>query len=32
MGDLGLRVDIDEIGNVVGTWPPESHRTGGDDR
>ena len=24
MGDLGLRVEIDEIGNVVGTWPPES--------
>src|SRR6267154_5685134 len=24
MVDLGLRVDIDEIGNVVGTWPPES--------
>ncbi|MDQ1511306.1 MAG: beta-ureidopropionase / N-carbamoyl-L-amino-acid hydrolase [Actinomycetota bacterium] len=22
MHDLGLRVDIDEIGNVVGTWPP----------
>jgi N-carbamoyl-L-amino-acid hydrolase len=24
MHDLGLRVDIDEIGNVVGTWPPEA--------
>jgi N-carbamoyl-L-amino-acid hydrolase len=24
MRDLGLRVDIDEIGNVVGTWPAES--------
>jgi N-carbamoyl-L-amino-acid hydrolase len=24
MGDLGLRVDIDEIGNVVGTWPAEA--------
>jgi N-carbamoyl-L-amino-acid hydrolase len=24
MRDLDLRVDIDEIGNVVGTWPPES--------
>ncbi len=24
MRDLGLRVDIDEIGNVVATWPPES--------
>jgi N-carbamoyl-L-amino-acid hydrolase len=24
MHDLGLRVDIDEIGNVVGTWPAES--------
>src|SRR5882724_11412600 len=23
MDDLGLRIDIDEIGNVVGTWPPE---------
>jgi beta-ureidopropionase / N-carbamoyl-L-amino-acid hydrolase len=23
MTDLGLRVDIDEVGNVVGTWPPE---------
>jgi len=23
MTDLGLRVEIDEIGNVVGTWPPE---------
>ena len=23
MRDLGLRVDIDEIGNVIGTWPPE---------
>jgi len=22
MADLGLRIDIDEIGNVVGTWPP----------
>lgn len=21
MGDLGLRVDIDEIGNIIGTWP-----------
>jgi N-carbamoyl-L-amino-acid hydrolase len=25
MHDLGLRVDIDEIGNVVGTWPPEAN-------
>ncbi|HEV7526196.1 MAG TPA: Zn-dependent hydrolase [Acidimicrobiia bacterium] len=24
MRDLGLRVDIDEIGNVVGTWPADS--------
>jgi len=24
MGDLGLRVDVDEIGNVVGTWPADS--------
>ena len=24
MRDLGLRVDIDEIGNVVGTWPAAS--------
>src|SRR5881394_3460898 len=24
MRDLGLRVDIDEIGNVVGTWPPDA--------
>jgi N-carbamoyl-L-amino-acid hydrolase len=24
MHDLGLRVDTDEIGNVVGTWPPEA--------
>jgi beta-ureidopropionase / N-carbamoyl-L-amino-acid hydrolase len=24
MNDLGLRVDIDEIGNVVGTWPPDA--------
>ena len=23
MTDLGLRVEIDEIGNAVGTWPPE---------
>ena len=23
MWDLGLRVDIDGIGNVVGTWPPD---------
>jgi N-carbamoyl-L-amino-acid hydrolase len=23
MTDLGLRVEVDEIGNVVGTWPPE---------
>ncbi len=23
MRDLGLRVDVDEIGNVVGTWPPD---------
>ncbi|MGI8664109.1 MAG: Zn-dependent hydrolase [Acidimicrobiales bacterium] len=23
MRDLGLRVDIDGIGNVVGTWPPD---------
>jgi beta-ureidopropionase / N-carbamoyl-L-amino-acid hydrolase len=25
MHDLGLRVDVDEIGNVVGTWPPEAN-------
>jgi N-carbamoyl-L-amino-acid hydrolase len=25
MRDLGLRVDIDGIGNIVGTWPPECH-------
>jgi N-carbamoyl-L-amino-acid hydrolase len=24
MRDLGLRIDIDEIGNVVGTWPAAS--------
>jgi N-carbamoyl-L-amino-acid hydrolase len=24
MTDLGLRIDVDEIGNVVGTWPAES--------
>jgi N-carbamoyl-L-amino-acid hydrolase len=24
MRDLGLRVDVDEIGNVVGTWPAAS--------
>jgi N-carbamoyl-L-amino-acid hydrolase len=24
MRDLGLRIEIDEIGNVVGTWPPDS--------
>ena len=24
MRDLGLRVDIDAVGNVVGTWPAES--------
>jgi N-carbamoyl-L-amino-acid hydrolase len=24
MRDLGLRVDIDEIGNVVGTWPRDA--------
>ena len=24
MRDLGLRVDVDEIGNVVGTWPVDS--------
>ena len=23
MDELGLRVDVDEIGNTVGTWPPE---------
>jgi beta-ureidopropionase / N-carbamoyl-L-amino-acid hydrolase len=23
MRDLGLRIEIDEIGNVVGTWPPD---------
>src|SRR5712691_4403386 len=23
MRDLGLRIDVDEIGNVVGTWPRE---------
>ncbi len=23
MRDLGLRVDIDTIGNVIGTWPPQ---------
>jgi N-carbamoyl-L-amino-acid hydrolase len=23
MTDLGLRIDIDGIGNVVGTWPPD---------
>jgi N-carbamoyl-L-amino-acid hydrolase len=25
MTDLGLRIDIDGIGNVVGTWPPDRH-------
>src|SRR4029079_2547451 len=25
MHDLGLRVDIDEIGKVVGTWPAEAN-------
>jgi len=24
MRDLGLRIEIDEIGNITGTWPPES--------
>ena len=24
MRDLGLRVDIDEVGNIVGTWPAAS--------
>src|SRR5450755_1339476 len=24
MRDLGLRIDVDEIGNVVGTWPPDA--------
>jgi N-carbamoyl-L-amino-acid hydrolase len=24
MRDLGLRIDIDEIGNVVGIWPPDA--------
>ena len=24
MADLGLRIDIDGIGNVVGTWPPDA--------
>jgi N-carbamoyl-L-amino-acid hydrolase len=24
MQDLGLRVDVDEIGNVVGTWPADA--------
>jgi N-carbamoyl-L-amino-acid hydrolase len=24
MSDLGLRVDVDEIGNVVGTWPADA--------
>ncbi|HEX2575423.1 MAG TPA: M20/M25/M40 family metallo-hydrolase, partial [Aquihabitans sp.] len=24
MGELGLRVDVDGIGNVVGTWPPDA--------
>jgi len=24
MRDLGLRIDVDEIGNVVGTWPADS--------
>jgi beta-ureidopropionase / N-carbamoyl-L-amino-acid hydrolase len=23
MRDLGLRIEVDEIGNVVGTWPPD---------
>jgi N-carbamoyl-L-amino-acid hydrolase len=25
MHDLGLRVDIDGVGNIVGTWPPDRH-------
>jgi N-carbamoyl-L-amino-acid hydrolase len=25
MHDLGLRVDIDGVGNIVGTWPPERY-------
>jgi len=25
MRDLGLRVDIDGVGNIVGTWPPERY-------
>jgi N-carbamoyl-L-amino-acid hydrolase len=25
MHDLGLRVDIDSIGNIVGTWPPDRY-------
>jgi N-carbamoyl-L-amino-acid hydrolase len=25
MRDLGLRVDVDGVGNIVGTWPPERH-------
>jgi N-carbamoyl-L-amino-acid hydrolase len=25
MHDLGLRVDIDGIGNIVGTWPPDRY-------
>ena len=25
MRDLGLRIDIDGIGNVVATWPPDRH-------
>ncbi len=24
MRDLGLRIDIDGVGNVVGTWPPDA--------
>jgi N-carbamoyl-L-amino-acid hydrolase len=25
MRDLGLRIDIDGVGNIVGTWPPERY-------
>ncbi len=25
MRDLGLRVDVDGVGNIVGTWPPERY-------
>jgi len=25
MRDLGLRIDIDGVGNIVGTWPPDRH-------